>query len=745
MRKLCLWVALFSLLASGAVAQTTGDWSWVPLDNEPEGSKSQLLLDRQRSNASETFIELRVHGYWARVRQDPGGNSFTEINVPGMGSTQELGAPRTPVMHFAIAIPEGQKEQPQANGEWLQVNVTEQSRVTHTIAHLWPRVIPSTDQAPPGQQDVSSPEEFRMDVAIYGGNQYWPGDAPIRSLTSKQRLRSIESAEIQVSPARWNPSNQELDIAHSLSLHIRHPMQQAQPAEPITFDREKLARLEFANWKIVENLFPIDRLRFRANYLIIYPNAGYADEIEPFADQKRARGYAVTEMRVTEIGGTCEEIRAAIQAWELLIPIWRDAYALLVGDTDVIPLCTSPTGDPTDDLYASTNGDDQDEEIFLGRLSVNNETDLENQIQKILAYEDNPSLFCCYNEVGLWAHKEGAPGKYEGAHETVRTNTYTVPPSFTTYYGSQAGVGDAQVVGKVDSGVGVMAYRGHGNEDATGTGWNQVSDFFDGADVGTLSNASPRTPVLWSFACSNSDLDQGGSCAGGDCGSTSADDSIAEIWMEKPDSASVSYYGSTVPSFTDENHILDEWMHLAVYDEGLTKQSHAIRRAEAQMSSLVSDNNAWMYLLLGDPDMDVRRRNPGVIRIQRPEVQNTCGNFGCILDFQVFDEFDNVIPDALISLWKDDPYGQSDGEVFINGYTDSEGRLQLLANSQSEGEIRFSVRVAGESIQQNTGAIPVIASAVPLLNPFGIIVLLGVLLGSGLVTLRSLRHRTRRH
>ena len=625
------------------------------------------------------------------------------------------------------------------------MNVTGESRVTHTIERLWPRVIASTDQTPPGQQNVSSPEEFRMDDDIYQGNQAWPGTTSIRSLALKRRLRSIETAEVQVSPARWNPATQELDIAHSLQLHVRHPMEQPVPAEPITFDREKMARLEFANWEILEALFPIDRLRLRANFLIIYPNANYADEIEPFADQKRARGYSVTEMQVDEIGGTCEEIRAAIQAWELLVPIWRDTYALLVGDTDVLPLCTSPTGDPTDDLYASTNGDDQDEEIFLGRLSVNNETDLANQIQKILAYEDSPALFCCYNEAGLWAHDEGSPGKYEGAHETVRTNTYSIAPSFTTYYGSQAGVQDAQIIGEVDGGVGVMAYRGHGNEDATGTDWNSAGDFFDEPDVLALSNASPLTPVLWSFACSNSALDQGGSCEVGECGVGRVNDSIAEIWMEQPDSASVSYYGATVPSKTDENHVLDEWMFLAVYDEGLTKQSHAIRRAEAQMTALVDDNNAWMYLLLGDPDMDVRRRNPGFIRIDRPEVQNTCGHFGCILDFQVFDEFDNVIPDALVSLWKDDPYGDTDGEVFINGYTDSEGKIQLIANAQTEGEIRFSVRIAGESIQQNTGAIPVIASVVPLLNPFGITVLLGVLLGSGLVTLGSLRRRTRRH
>ena len=48
----------------------------------------------------------------------------------------------------------------------------------------------------------------------------------------------------------------------------------------------------------------------------------------------------------------------------------RRAVALLVGDVNEIPLSMAATGSPADDLYASTNGDDPDEEIFLGRLSV---------------------------------------------------------------------------------------------------------------------------------------------------------------------------------------------------------------------------------------------------------------------------------------------------------------------------------------------------------------------------------------
>ena len=735
MRIAVLTALILSAFSIGAAAQQTGDWTWVQLDNAPAGSRSEILLDEARSNASDTFVQLVVHGFWQRLRHDPEGKAYTEIRVPGMGSTQEIGAPKTPTMRFSIAIPEGVKASAQANADWLQVSVTEEVRHTQLIDSLWPKVIASTDQNTQDPQNVSTPEEFRIDSAVYARDQAWPGDTPVLRAVSSSRLRSIESVEVDLSPVRWNPATRQLEVSRQLELHLNHPIE-PRSASPISFDRERLAKLEFENWTAVQEYFPIDRLRFRANYLIIYPDATYSDEIEPLVDQKRARGYLVTEMRVDEIGGTCGEIRTAIQNWEALVAMWRDAYVLLVGDTDVIPLCTSPTGVPTDDLYASTNGDDLDEEVYLGRLSINDEADLANQIAKILAYEDNPTSFCCYNQAGLWAHKEGAPGKYEGAHETVRTNTYAVPPSFSTHYGSQAGVGDSEITNEVDGGVGVLAYRGHGSSISTATSWNQVSDFFDEVDVGTLGNESPRTPVLWSFACSNSDLDLGGSCAGGDCATTSSDDSIAEMWMEKVDSASVSYYGATVPSYTDENHVLDEWMFLSVYNEGLTKQSHAIRRAEAQTTSLVGDDNAWMYLLLGDPDMDVRRRNPRTFEVMRPENLNLCASLDCFLDFQVFDDVGNPVPDALVGLWKEGPTRDGDGEVFVNGYTDDQGIVRLEVSPLTVGEIQFSVRVEGGNSTQTTGLIQVLAPAVPLSNEFGTALLLVSLLGSGLIALR---------
>ena len=667
---------LLALIALSLAACAEGPWTWVALDQAPEGSEAEITLDEARSGASETRMNVVIHGYWERPRLGTNRELYTEIRVPGLAAQAIPGAPSVPVLKLSLAIPDSRN----GNSAVLKTVVEEHNTVEIGLEKLWPVVEDSTDQVQPGDpdqgEDVSTPENFRIDRAFYAKQELWPTRESVLKLRNARRLRSIESAEVTLSPVRWNPRTGVLEIVQEMTVTVEHPTDPI-PAPPMTPERSKLARLAFDNFGSLGEYFPV-KPKYLADYLIIYPNIDYEDEIDPLADQKRARGYRVTEMLVTDIGNTCTQIRSAIQAWEATRPSWRDAYVLLVGDTDQIPLCTSPTGNPTDDLYASTDGDDLDEEVFLGRLSIDNEADLANQIDKILTYEDNPDLFCCYNQAALWAHKEGAPGKYEGAHETVRTNSYSTPPVFSTYYGSQAGVEDPDIINEVDGGVGVLAYRGHGSSSSTATGWNQISDYFNGNDVALLANATRKSPVTWSFACSNSALN--------------SSDSIAEKWMEQVGTGSVSYYGSTVPSYTSQNHVLDEWMFKAVYDEDLTKQSHAIKRAEAQMAALSGSSNAWMYLLLGDPDMDIRRRNIINIIIWKPQMWLICQGDDCMIEFVLNNEDGSPIAGARVAIWKDDPNGDSDGEIFTNGYTDATGRIELEAAALTAGEIHFTVQ-----------------------------------------------------
>ena len=648
-------------------ATETKERRWVALDYQKKsGTPATITINPDKSNIQRTVFNINIFGFWMTDKVGADGKIYQKIEIPGLGSHNQVGSPDLPMYHFRLAAPyrEG------------KVSMYAQPRkiMTYENIMVWPQPVPELD----GEKETGTPEKFVLNKRVYAGEDTWPGRPGMEKYEISTTLRSIPTIDGQAWPVQWNPASLELKVPEQVTYIIEHA-DTAGKFEPLTQERYQLASKYFLNWEQLENVFAPNLKFYTSSFLFVYPDNSYADEIKPLVDQKKARGFSVTEMTVSnDIGSsTCTDIRNAIIAWESNVPFWHDAYALLVGDTDVIPHCTSPTGDQTDDLYASTNGDDLDEEIYLGRLSVDDEADLANQVAKILNYEDAPNLFCCYNQVGLWAHKQDAPGKYEGAHEDVRTFAYSKPPVFTTYYGSQTGVTDGDIVADISSGVGLMAYRGHGSSSSTATGWNQTSEYFNGTDVSALLNSLPDSPVIWSFACTNSKLD--------------TNDSIAEKWMELTDAGSVSYYGATRTSYTSQNHVLDEWMFKAVYDEGLLTQSHAIQRGEAQMAALSGSSNAWMYLLLGDPDMKIRTKNILNFNLKIPEQIPVC-QF-CELDIYVLDKKGNPVSNALVGLWKPEASNEPNqpGETWTNGYTDRNGLITLPYSALTTGEMYYSV------------------------------------------------------
>jgi len=667
---LAIMVLLLFCFANRTAAQQAPEW--VTIDpSKPPGTQAEVVLNTSASSSSQTLLDIFIYGFWVTEKLGPDTQTYHVVEIPGIGSYSQVGAPDLPALRFNLAVPTDASE------AVLTVEPVDIRSFQDLL--IWPQPIPEGE---------TEPEEFVRDPEIYDYYQgFWPPADGITPTPISPMLRSIPGAKCGVWPCKWDPATGELQVAAHIQCLYQH-IGSSQQFERITKERHRAAAARFLNWEVVSPLFPFNPIFYDAEFLIIYPDTNYADELAPFVTQKWARGFLVTEMTTSTTGTTCASIRAAINAWEAAVPVWRDCYCLLVGDTDVIPLCTSPTDDPTDDLYASTDGDDKDEEIYLGRLSVDNETDAANQIDKILEYEDHPSLFCCYDKVALWAHKQGAPGKYEGAHESVRTAVYAVTPTFHTYYGSQVGVTDADVSSRINNGVGVVAYRGHGSSNATATDWNQTNQYYNATDVTGLTNPMERSPVVWSFACTNTSL--------------SSSDCIAENWMEQVGHGAVSYYGATVGSGTSQNHELDRQMFLAVYDLGFITESHAIEYAEAQMDVLVPDpfwENSWIYLLLGDPDLQIRRYNPLEFVVIVPLEVTTCLSPPCFLEVEVLDPDGMPIPEALVGLWKPgDGEGMSGNnalngthEVFDNRYTDASGMASVPASPTTPGWMYYAV------------------------------------------------------
>jgi hypothetical protein len=165
--------------------------------------------------------------------------------------------------------------------------------------------------------------------------------------------------------------------------------------------------------------------------------------------------------------------------------------------------------------------------------------------------------------------------------------------------------------------------------------------------------------------------------------------------MMEPEGRGVAYYGATTPSDTNPNHHLTRNLFKRVYDEDLTIHSHAIMMAEEFMVDETYEDNAWMYLLLGDPEMTIRRRAPGRMTMVLPERVSLCDSPPCYLDVKMMDELGRPIPELIVSAWMPTPApkkASTDDEVFSNRYSDPDGKAHLPAEPQSEGWILVTAR-----------------------------------------------------
>ena len=636
---------------------------WIPLDPEVlPGTPAVVTLDVSRSTASDSFFDVFVYGVWSEERVGPDGKSYQMISVPGLASHNIVGAPDLPAQYFQIALPGDN------TGAWLSEVESTDIRLIEGV-NCWPQGVSGSDCGRDSEED-----QFSVDEELYATDALWPADDAASQCISETVLGTIPSARCATYPVRFNPVTSELVVSAHSRFHFAHPVPAPHTFERITRDRYRAAAVRFLNWPAVIEYFPWELVLYQGEYLIV-TLTDYLDELLPFINLKKTQGFSVSVVSFADpAANTCASIQTVIDNWYTANPTWHDHYALLVGDVDAIPLCTSPTNVPTDDLYGSTNGADLAEEVYVGRLSVDEDADVSDQVTKIIAYENAPAGLG-YGNVILAAHKEDAPAKYVAAHEAVRTASYTVTPNFITQYGHIAGVTNASVSALINGGVGLVAYRGHGGN-TDWWEWNVPDQDYANADVIALTNAV--TPPVWSFSCWNGNLN--------------ASDSISEVWMGTSDQRAVSHYGSTVPSSTSQNHELDFRMFEAVYDLGLTRQSHAIEYAEEQMAANVGSGNAWMYLLLGDPAMNIRRSNPDYgWEILIPDEFEICPVPPCEFPVSVIDEVSNPVPLVQVSLWKGTPEINLD-EVLDNRYTNEQGEATIPISPTTAGTMYYSVQ-----------------------------------------------------
>ena len=322
------------------------------------------------------------------------------------------------------------------------------------------------------------------------------------------------------------------------------------------------------------------------NYLILTTNE-YYDAIQDFVKWKLLKGNEVIIHRnpkATWAEGGPESVKAAVNLWNSILDI---DYVLIIGGNDDVP------GMPFD--FSTTNHAVTDYEyglpnsigvpqIFRGRITGNNNSEISAVLNKIIQYEKNPimdedfyktSLHCAQyqdtNNDSLEDHPFVLTSENIRSHlinrglsiyRQYKTYATKKPFHWSNYYsngdtipseiqpGTQPGAfqwnGNSDSIQNIiNDGTLYVLYRGHGEIDS----W--YNPYFETIDISQLHNGN-KLPVIFSITCLTGKHEEAGDC-------------LAEKILKKPNGGCVGIIAATEVSFSGNNDAMTLGMFDAIW------------------------------------------------------------------------------------------------------------------------------------------------------------------------------------
>ncbi len=342
-----------------------------------------------------------------------------------------------------------------------------------------------------------------------------------------------------------------------------------------------------------------------ANYLIIAPGQFKAGA-QALASYRSSRGLTCKVVDLQDIydefnGGAANPI--AIQAFlSYAATQWRVAprYVVLAGDASIdykdvlgysenfVPTMIVSTPDglfASDGALADIYGHDGIGDLALGRLPVVSNTELEQMVAKIEAYETAPD--------GPWKKRvlmtadtpDPDAGDFQANSELIAK---AVPSDFIVdhVYVSESTIGEARaaMLGGINNGAYLVNYIGHGD-------WFQLSG--DGLltmdDVPHLVNGD-RLPVFAAMTCGVGWFEE----YGGDC--------LAESLVLSPSGGAIAVWSPSGWSYNSEAQILNQGLFQAIFSQ--EKSLGNVIQSAIDAYPANGGSKPFMqqiYNLLGDP------------------------------------------------------------------------------------------------------------------------------------------------
>jgi len=364
--------------------------------------------------------------------------------------------------------------------------------------------------------------------------------------------------------------------------------------------------------------FPLSRLQSpcnQADYFIIHHDSF---NVEALKNLVMGRGLGVMAVPVSDIYDEFNHGMPDPRAIkDFLVYAYENynspapAYVALVGDANqdllnelghginYIPtnlFYTSLLGiTATDNDYVTISGDDDFPDMFLGRMPVRSQMELDAIVNKLSRYSQVPLDGWQQNVLFV---TDNAPDFDESANQLIEKYFagYATQINLSQYSGDDPKASAKQdIIEHLNTGALITSYIGHGSVG------NWAGQLFRSPDVDLLGNSDKLT-FLMTLNCINGWFSFYQAFDG-------HDDSLAEAFLKADDKGAIGVWAPTGQGFTFEHERLAEEFFRLLLQEGVTAVGPLT--TQAKIAAVVNEphitsDNLKIFTLFGDPSLQLR-------------------------------------------------------------------------------------------------------------------------------------------
>ncbi len=593
---------------------------------------------------------------WTEETIESGNGAFSKIEIAERDIpfvTAEEGLPELPFFSTMIAVP---------NTGSVQLEQLSMVEDRSAIPPVYPY-----------QNEVSNRSSaLTLNDAFYQGDSVYPEEAVV--VGQPVIMRNLRMVPVNIFPYAYDAASHELIVREDISFTINTINSQAvneiHNERPLSRSFEPLYRSVLLNYDDIRDEEPA--YQNPSILMVQCNNTAIDDQVQQLANWKRNKGFEVTIVSTGDIGTSNTSIKAYIQdaynTWEN-----PPEYVILIGDVggsyDVATYYGASNGEG-DHPYACLDGNDILPELFVGRLTIGDATDMMTILSKIVKYERTP-----YTGDTDWYHHSLLVGdtspsglSCEITSKYVKEDILSYDPThtFTEMYSAQPSPSQMDLA--LNAGALFFSYRGYYHM----SDW-ETSNAYGLDNVNHLFNAVIITCDTGSFA----DYSEARSEAILRAGTPSA-----------PVAGACAIGMSTASTHTQYNNILHGGIFHGLFSSGMHNMGQAIMAGKLflylgynNVNSTSTQSFTQWCNLMGDPSMDIWHGEPMEMHA---EFDSSIGMGQGYIDVTVTKENGEALEGAWVTA-------RMDEDIFSTGLTDEAGRITLNLDPSITGSVDLTV------------------------------------------------------